>query len=145
MPCLPAGCYAPTILIIDETSEMVSQPQLNVSLYRNSCGLVLMSLHSNESLTCTDSLDKADFFFSFTSKLLAMNYSSRNNTVKYYNLVSWLSHFNFILIFLIYTYWNMNNMMKYMVSREWSKKVYQVLEYQKSKSWPPKFSIDSIA
>jgi len=44
-PCLPGCCHVPTLMIMDWASEPVSQPQLNVVLYR--VALVMVSVHSN--------------------------------------------------------------------------------------------------
>jgi len=49
--CLPGCCHVPTMMIMDSTSELISQPQLNVVLLR--VALVMMSVHSNETLTKT--------------------------------------------------------------------------------------------
>ena len=45
-PCLPGHCHAPALMIMDWTSELVSQPQLNVVLIR--VALVTMSAHSSK-------------------------------------------------------------------------------------------------
>lgn len=50
-PCLPRCCHALTMMIMDWTSETVSQPQLNVVLIR--VALVKVCLHSNRTLTKT--------------------------------------------------------------------------------------------
>ena len=48
-PCLPGRCHALTLMIMDRTSEPVSQPQLNVVLIR--VALVMVSVHSSKTLT----------------------------------------------------------------------------------------------
>jgi hypothetical protein len=48
VPCLTGHCHVPTLMIMDSTSEPVSQPQLNVVLIR--VALVMVSLHSNGNL-----------------------------------------------------------------------------------------------
>jgi hypothetical protein len=50
-PCLNIYCHAPTLMIMDLTSEPVSQPQLNVVFIR--LALVMVSVHSNKTLTKT--------------------------------------------------------------------------------------------
>jgi len=50
-PCLPRGCHVPTLMIMDWTSEPVSQPQSNVVLIR--LALVMASAHSSKTLTKT--------------------------------------------------------------------------------------------
>jgi hypothetical protein len=50
-PCLPGYCHAPTLMIMDRTSEPVSQPQLNVVFMR--FALVMVSVHSSKTLTKT--------------------------------------------------------------------------------------------
>ena len=47
-PCLPRCCHALTMMIMDWTSETVSQPQLNVVLMR--VALVMVSVHSSKTL-----------------------------------------------------------------------------------------------
>jgi hypothetical protein len=49
VPCLPGCCHAPTLMIMDWTSEPVSQPQLNVVSIR--LALVMVSVHSSKTLT----------------------------------------------------------------------------------------------
>jgi hypothetical protein len=55
-PCLPGCCHAPTLMIMDGTSESVSQPQLNVVLMR--VALVMVSVQSSKSLTKTGLLQQ---------------------------------------------------------------------------------------
>ena len=49
--CLPRCCYAPTLMIMDRTSDPISQPQLNVVLIR--VAMVMVSVHNNKTLTKT--------------------------------------------------------------------------------------------
>ena len=46
--CLLECCYAPALMTMDETSEPVSQPQLNVVLIR--IALVMVSVHRSKPL-----------------------------------------------------------------------------------------------
>jgi hypothetical protein len=50
-PCLPGCCHVPAMMIMDQTSEPVSQPQLDVVLIR--VALVMVSAHSSKTLTKT--------------------------------------------------------------------------------------------
>ena len=53
---MPGCCHAPALMIMDLTSEPVSQPELNVVLIR--VALVMVSVHSSKTLTKTLSLDE---------------------------------------------------------------------------------------
>jgi hypothetical protein len=55
VPFLSGCCHAPTLMIMYWTSELVSQPQLNVVLIR--VALVVVSVHSNETLTKTTNFE----------------------------------------------------------------------------------------
>ena len=48
-PCLPERCHAPALMTMNQTSEPVSQPQLNVVLLR--VALVIVPVHSGKTLT----------------------------------------------------------------------------------------------
>ena len=48
---MPGCCHAPALMIMDLTSEPVSQPELNVVLIR--VALVMVSVHSSKTLTKT--------------------------------------------------------------------------------------------
>ena len=51
VPCLPGCCHVPALMIIDWTSEPISQIQLNVVLIR--VVLVMVSVHSSKTLILT--------------------------------------------------------------------------------------------
>ena len=51
-PFLNGYCHAPTLMIMDLTSEPVSQPQLNVVFIR--LALVMVSVHSIKTLIKTE-------------------------------------------------------------------------------------------
>jgi hypothetical protein len=51
-PGLPGCCWAPVLMIMDWTSEPVSQPQVNVVLTR--VALVMVSVHSSKTQTKTN-------------------------------------------------------------------------------------------
>ena len=48
IPCLPGCCHVPALMIMDRTSEPVSQLQLNEVLIR--VALVILSVHSSKTL-----------------------------------------------------------------------------------------------
>jgi hypothetical protein len=50
-PCVLEHCHASALMIVDWTSEPVSQPQLNVVLIR--VALVLVYVHRSKTLTET--------------------------------------------------------------------------------------------
>jgi hypothetical protein len=49
VPCLNGYYHAPTLMIMDLTSEPVNQPKLNVVFIR--LALVMVSVHSSKTLT----------------------------------------------------------------------------------------------
>jgi hypothetical protein len=51
-PRLPGCCHAPTLMIMDWTAELVTQPRLHVVLVR--VALVMVSVHSSKVLTKTE-------------------------------------------------------------------------------------------
>ena len=50
VPCLPGCCHVPTLMIMDGTSEPISQLQLNVLI---KVALVMVSVHSSKTITKT--------------------------------------------------------------------------------------------
>jgi hypothetical protein len=75
MPCLPGCCHAPALMIMDWTSEPVSQPQLGFVLYKTCLGMV--SAHSSKALNdhkCLYSLGH------LTSPHTALEWQKKNRT-----------------------------------------------------------------
>jgi hypothetical protein len=54
-PYLPGYCHAPSLMIMDGTSEPVSQPHLNVVFFIR-LALLMVSVHSSKTLTKTEGI-----------------------------------------------------------------------------------------